>query len=180
MSERKPAYPAHALEMHEDEDEDDKHLVRPTTRKEPHEEGRDQDIDDEDLAPLVPSRPPQAAQRQKKKDHQYGKIQLLYWDRRCQGTRASEETSILGKKSEGDALRNITNKLSDHMTTGQFKKRTTQLDIFGDFYDLCLHVVKICPFCNLIKLSPERSRVSGFRAEEFRDLIFFKSWVGKD
>ena len=56
--------------MHEDEDEDDKPLVRPTTRKEPLEEGRDQAIDDEDPAPLVPlrpSRPPQAAQRQKKK-----------------------------------------------------------------------------------------------------------------
>ena len=36
--------------MHEDEDEDDKPLVRPTTRKEPLEEGRDQSIDDEDLA----------------------------------------------------------------------------------------------------------------------------------
>ena len=53
MSERKPAYPPHALDMHEDEDEDDKPLVRPTTMKEPHE----------DLTPLVPpvSRPPQAA-----------------------------------------------------------------------------------------------------------------------
>ena len=57
MSERKPAYPAHALDMHEDEDEDDK----------PLEEGRDQAIDDEDLAPLVPSRPPETAQRQKVK-----------------------------------------------------------------------------------------------------------------
>ena len=37
MSERKPAYPAH-------EDEDDKPLVRPTTRKEPLEEGRDQAV----------------------------------------------------------------------------------------------------------------------------------------
>ena len=63
MSERKPTYLAHALDMHEDEDEDDKPLVRPTTRKEPLEEGRDQAIDDEDLAPLVPSRPPETAQR---------------------------------------------------------------------------------------------------------------------
>ena len=70
MSKRKPAYPAHALDMHEDEDEDDTPLVRPTTRKEPLQEGRDQAIDDEDLAPLVPSRPsrpPETAQRQKKK-----------------------------------------------------------------------------------------------------------------
>ena len=71
MSERKPAYPAQALDMHEDEDEDAKPLVRPTTRKEPPEDGRDQAIDDEDLAPLVPSRlsrsPDEAAQQQKKK-----------------------------------------------------------------------------------------------------------------
>ena len=57
MSERKPAYPAHAPYLHEDEDEDDEPLVRPTTR--PLEEGRDQTIDDEDLAPLVPQRPPE-------------------------------------------------------------------------------------------------------------------------
>ena len=40
--------------MHDDEDEDGKPLVRPASRKEPFEEGRDQAIDDEDLAPLVP------------------------------------------------------------------------------------------------------------------------------
>ena len=45
-----PAYPAHAPDTREDEGEDDKPLVRPTTRKEPHEEVRDQAIDDEDLA----------------------------------------------------------------------------------------------------------------------------------
>ena len=47
MPDRKPAFLAHAPDMHEDED--DKLLVRPTTRKEPHEEGRDQAIDDEDF-----------------------------------------------------------------------------------------------------------------------------------
>ena len=73
MSERKPAYPAHAPDIHEDEGEDDKPLVRPTTRKEPLEEGRDQTIDDEDLAPLA------------------GRIQLLCWNKKCQGTRASEK-----------------------------------------------------------------------------------------
>ena len=65
MPERKPPYPAHALDMHEDEDEDDKPLVRATTTKEPLEEGRDQTIDDEDLAPLVPPIPPETEQRQK-------------------------------------------------------------------------------------------------------------------
>ena len=51
------------------------------------------------------------------------------------------------KKAEGEALRNIINKLSDernlnelhldhyHMSTEQFKKRTTHLDISGNFYD---------------------------------------------
>ena len=33
-------------------------------------------------------------------------------------------------------------------------------------------MVKTCPFCNSIKPRPERSRVSGLRAEEFGDLIF--------
>ena len=32
--------------------------------------------------------------------------------------------------------------------------------------------MKTCPFCNSIKPRPERSRVSGLRAEEFGDLIF--------
>ena len=34
MSERKPAYPAHLPDVHEDEYEDDKPLVRPASRKE--------------------------------------------------------------------------------------------------------------------------------------------------
>ena len=90
----------------------------------------------------------------------------------------------MGKKSEGEALRNIINKLSDernlkdlhlkhyHMITAQFKKRTTHLDIPGRIYDLYQHVVKTGPFCNSIKPRPERSRVSGLRAEEFGDVIF--------
>ena len=44
--------------------------MRPASRKEPTKEKSDLDTDDEDLAPLVPprpSRPPRAAQRQKKK-----------------------------------------------------------------------------------------------------------------
>ena len=49
-------------------------------------------------------------------------------------------------------------------------KRTTHLDIPGNFYDQ--HVVKTCPFCNSKKPRPERSRVSGLRAEQFGDLNF--------
>ena len=49
MSERRPTYPAHAPDMHEDKDEDDKPLVRPASRKEPAKEKRDLDNDDEVL-----------------------------------------------------------------------------------------------------------------------------------
>ena len=56
-----------------------------------------------------------------------------------------------------------------HMCIAQFKKRTTHLDIPGNFKDLYQHVV---PILNSVKPRPERSRVSGLRAEEFGDLIF--------
>ena len=59
-----------------------------------------------------------------------------------------------------------------HMFTAQFKKRTTHLDIPGKVYDLYQHVVKTCTFCKSTKPRPDRSRVSGLRAEEFGDLIF--------
>ena len=84
----------------------------------------------------------------------------------------SEEVSSLGKKSDG-ALQKITNKLSDvrnvkdlhlkhyHMSSAQFKKRTTHLDIPGKVYDLYQQVVKTCPFCKSTKPRPDRSRVSG-------------------
>ena len=56
MSERRPAYPAHAPDMDEDEDEDEgedgKPHVRPASRKELAEEKRDPDTDDADLLPL--------------------------------------------------------------------------------------------------------------------------------
>ena len=57
------------------------------------------------------------------------------------------------------------------MSTAQLKKRRTHLDIPGIFDDLYQHVVKTCPFCNSAKPRPERSRVSGRRAEEFGDVI---------
>ena len=60
-------YPAHAPDMDEDEDEHDKPLVRPASRKEPAKEKRDLDTDDEDLLPLVPPRPPPVAPVRKRK-----------------------------------------------------------------------------------------------------------------
>ena len=117
MSERKPAYLARALDMHEDEDEDDKPVVRPTTRKEPLEEGRDEAIDDEDLATLVPprpSRPPETAQRQNNQPPVWQDLIAILEQQVSKDSRErEEETSILGKKSEGEALRNIINKLSE-------------------------------------------------------------------
>ena len=59
----------------------------------------------------------------------------------------SEDVSSLGKNSDGEALQKITNKLSDvrnlkdmhlkhyHMSSAQFKKRTTHVDIPGMVYD---------------------------------------------
>ena len=169
--------------------EDDRPLFRPTPGKEPLEEGCDQAIDDEDLAPLVlprPSRPPQAAQRQKRRGPPVWQDPTPFLEQEVSRDlrERTEETSILDKKAEGEALRNTVNKLSDerhlkdfhlkhyHMSTAQFKKRTTHSDIFGRRYDLYQHVVTTCPFCNSKKPRPERSRVSGLRAEEFGDLIF--------
>ena len=67
MSQQKPACPAHAPDMHEDEDDDDKPLVRPGSRKEPAEGRRDPATDDEDLLPLVPPRLLSAAPETKRK-----------------------------------------------------------------------------------------------------------------
>ena len=46
------------------------------------------------------------------------------------------------------------------------------MNIRGKVDDPHKHVVKTCPFCNSTKPRPDRSRVSGLRAEEFGDLIF--------
>ena len=46
------------------------------------------------------------------------------------------------------------------------------MDIPGKVSDLYQHVVKTCPFCNSTKPRPDRSRVSGLRAEEIGDLTF--------
>ena len=70
----------------------------------------------------------------------------------------SEDASSLGQNSDGEALQNVINKLSDvrnlkdlhlkhyHMSSAQLKKRTTHLDFPGKVYDLYQHVVKTCSF----------------------------------
>ena len=67
MSDRRPAYPAHAPDMDEDKDEDDEPLVRPASRKKLDKEKRDLATDDEDFLPLVPPRSPPAAPVRKRK-----------------------------------------------------------------------------------------------------------------
>ena len=94
----------------------------------------------------------------------------------------SEEVSILSRVPDGEALRNIINKLSDernlrdlhlkhhHMSTAQFEKRTTHSDICGKVFGLYQHVVK--KNMSVLQFDEAESRVSGLRPEEFEDLIF--------
>ena len=165
MSERRPAYPARAPDMDEDEDEDDKPLVRPASREESAKEKRDLDTEDEDLLPLVQTK---------------------------DSRERAEDTSILGRKAESEAPRNIMRKLSEkrnlrdlhlkhyHTSTAPVKKRTTHLDIPRKFYDLYQHVVTTCHFCNSLKPRPERSRCERTSSRRIWRHHLFRSWVGKD
>ena len=67
MSERRPAFPAHTPDMDEDKDEDDKPLVRPSSKKELAQVKSCVDTHNEDLLPMVPPRPPPAAPVRKKR-----------------------------------------------------------------------------------------------------------------
>ena len=129
--------------MHQDKDEDDKPFVRPAPRKEPPKEKRDSDTDDEDLLPLVPPRPTPAAPVRKRKGPPVWQdpAATLEHEVSKDSRERAEETSILGRKAEGEALRIIIKKLSEernlrelhlkhyHMSSAQFKKRTTHLDV---------------------------------------------------
>ena len=116
MSERKPAYPAHAP-----------------------------DIDDEDFLLLVPPGPPSAAPVRRTEGPPVWQDPTAILEQEVSGDsrERAEDASVLGRKAEGEALRNIISKLSEernlrdlhlkhnHMSTAQFKKRTTHLDILG-------------------------------------------------
>ena len=182
MSQQKLAYPAHTRDLEEDKDEalvrsdhtavsddgDDQPLVQPA-RKENVKEKCVPATDDGNPA--------------KKKRTQDPTVTL---EQEVSGNsrRRSEEVSIFGRNPESEALRSIINKLSDernlrdlhlkhyHLSTAPFKKRTPHLDIPRKVHDLYQHMVKTCPSCNSTEPRPERSRVSGLRAEEFGDLIF--------
>ena len=53
-----------------------------------------------------------------------------------------------------------------------FKKRTSQLRLPKDIYDLYEQVVKECETCSRLTDAPPRSKVSGMRAEVFGDISF--------
>ena len=159
MSERKPAYPAHAQDMHGDEDDrplaqrdhivvsddgDDQPLEQPAPRKVPTEERRDPGTDDGDLAPLIPPRSPPAAPVRRRKGPPVWQDPTATLEQEVSGDsrERAEDTSILGRKAEGEAstpLRKLSEErhLRDlhqkhyHMSTAQFKKRTTHVNIPG-------------------------------------------------
>ena len=120
------------------------------------------------------------------KDFQSGESRLPPWNKMCQELRVDrpEDVSSVGTHSDCQALQKIINKLSDvrnlkdlhlkhyHMSSAQFQKRTTHLHILGKVYDFFQHVVKTCSSCNWTKPRPDRTRVSGPKAEECGDLNF--------
>ena len=161
LSQRKSAYPARVQKL--DDDEDDKPLVRSDCTTVSHEE-------DEDDKPLV--QPPSARKRGSSAIRRVPTPLRrrngppVWWDpfatleQDVSGTskERSQDVSSLGKKTDSEALLKIINQLLDvrnlkdfhlkhyHMSSAQFKKRTTHLDNLGKVHDLYQHVVKTCPF----------------------------------
>ena len=190
LSQRKSAYPARAQEL--DDDEDDKPLVRPdrTTVSEKEEEDDNPQVQPASKEKVLKRessairRVPTPLRRRKGPPVWRDPSATLEQDVSGTSRERSEDVSSLGQNSDSEAFQKIINKLSDvrnlkglqlkhyHVSSAQFKKRATHLDIPGKVYDLCQHVVKTCPFCNSTQPRPDRSRVSGLRPEEFGDLIF--------
>ena len=156
LSEQTSAYPVHTREL--DEDEDDKPLVRPD---------RSAVSEDEDDNPLVqpssrdePVKRESAAERRvlaqirRRKGPPVWRDPSATLEQDVSGNsrERSEESQIWGKNPDGEALRKVINKLLDernlrdlhlkhyHMSTSQFKKRTTYLDLPGKVYDIDQHV----------------------------------------
>ena len=163
LSEQQSANPAHTRELDEDdadkplvcpdrsivsEDEDDEPLIRPSTRTESIKEKRESAAER-----IVPT----PLRRRKGPPVWRDPCATLEQDVSKNSRERPQEVSILGRNPDGEALRNIMNKLSDernlrdlhlkhhHMSTAQFKKRTTHLDIPGKVYGLYQHVVKNMP-----------------------------------
>ena len=60
----------------------------------------------------------------------------------------------------------------DHMSSAQFRRRTSELYLPEGIYRMYENVVKECETCQKTKPAPPRSRFSGVRAKEFGDVVF--------
>ena len=115
--------------MHEDEDErplaqrdntvvsddgDDQPLVQPAPRKKLRRRGVAQPLMTETLHPWFLQDRLQLHQCEEEMDRQCGQTKLPHWNKRCQGTRVSEQR-MPRFLAEGQKLKlhNIINKLSD-------------------------------------------------------------------
>ena len=58
------------------------------------------------------------------------------------------------------------------MSPANFKRRTSALQIPQDIYDLYDTVVSECSSCQKFSQAPQRSKVTGMRANNFADLWF--------
>ena len=59
-----------------------------------------------------------------------------------------------------------------HMSTEQFRRRTSALKIPEELYQKYDLIAKECDVCQKIKKGPSRSKISGMRSEVFGDLTF--------
>ena len=59
-----------------------------------------------------------------------------------------------------------------HMSSAQFRRRTSELYLPEGIYRMYENVVKECEICQKTKPAPPRSRFSGVRAKEFGDVVF--------
>ena len=59
-----------------------------------------------------------------------------------------------------------------HMSSAQFRRRTSMLGLPGEIYDKYDRIVKGCRVCSTSVPTPPRARIAGLRASPFGDLIF--------
>ena len=59
-----------------------------------------------------------------------------------------------------------------HMSSAQFRRRTSMLGLPGEIYDKYDRIVKGCRVCSTSVPTPPRARIAGLRASSFGDLIF--------
>ena len=59
-----------------------------------------------------------------------------------------------------------------HMSTEQFKRRTSALKLPKEIYDKFDQITKSCDTCSTARIAPSRAKVSGIRSEVFGELTF--------